>query len=864
MTPFRRFLAVVLAVVAATTGLVASATGEDLYMGLSTGAVYRMDTAAMSAAPKLVKSTGLTMQYQGLAAGCGSLYVMTSTKIVRVNAATGAQSDVVTNMGSGSPYGLVVSADGTRAWWATDAGNIYTRLLSGSASTAPTAIVSNDQATLGSVPLLARVGDKLALRSTSGGGVLNAATSGTATITPVSINGGNQVFIGANETRAFYEGSSTGSGWTIGAINPFTATADTAFGTVPAVTAGLIAADASRVWVFEASGTSAYQLDIAAATPRTGYLVNGNLPGTAQGSAFETAALGCPQITSVSPAAGSPSGGTVITLTGHDLTGTTGVSVGNAQATNVTVVDDSTVQATTPAGTAGAKVAVGVTRSDGAADALADAFTYSPSIASISPASGPLAGGQTVTVTGTGLTGATALTIGGTAATSLTVVSDTQLTAVTPASGSGGAKNVVVTTPAGSHTATDAYAYVAGAPTISSISPTSGGEGGGTTITLTGTNLFGTTSVTVGGNACTNVSVLSGTKVTATVPPGAVGAAQAVAATNSAGTGTLPSAFTYTSGPTIGTVTPSSGPLAGGTTITITGTNLTGATSVQVDGADVTSFTVDSSTQITAQTPPGRAGAQAVAVTTSAGTVAKAGAFTYTSAVAPTITSLTPASGTTAGGTQVVITGTGFTGASAVIFGGTAAAGFTVDSATQITATTPAHSAGAADVVVTTAAGSATQAGGFTFTAPGPFPGPEPSPGPAGGTEAAGSSAPSGAGALVPTADIVTLRRAPVRTRAAGGRTRTTLSLRYLQGGRFSFYVETGMGVRVPVVRLSSVGTRVLSSTFWAPVVRDGKAGGRVSLSLVTTARPAAGTVLRVVLRRPDGVLVGQAIPLAG
>ncbi len=85
---------------------------------------------------------------------------------------------------------------------------------------------------------------------------------------------------------------------------------------------------------------------------------------------------------------------------------------------------------------------------------------------------------------------------------------------------------------------------------------------------------------------------------------------------------------------------------------------------------------------------------------------------------APTVTSLTPTTGTSAGGTSVVITGTNFTGATAVKFGTTNATSFTVDSDTQITATSPAHAAGTVDVRVTTPGGtSATGAGDhFTFT----------------------------------------------------------------------------------------------------------------------------------------------------
>jgi hypothetical protein len=77
----------------------------------------------------------------------------------------------------------------------------------------------------------------------------------------------------------------------------------------------------------------------------------------------------------------------------------------------------------------------------------------------------------------------------------------------------------------------------------------------------------------------------------------------------------------------------------------------------------------------------------------------------------PVITGLSPARGALSGGTVVTISGSAFTGATAVTFGGVAATAFTVDSDTQITATSPSHAAGIVDVVVTTA-------GGTTSTAP--------------------------------------------------------------------------------------------------------------------------------------------------
>jgi hypothetical protein len=92
--------------------------------------------------------------------------------------------------------------------------------------------------------------------------------------------------------------------------------------------------------------------------------------------------------------------------------------------------------------------------------------------------------------------------------------------------------------------------------------------------------------------------------------------------------------------------------------------------------------------------------------------------YTYVSPnPAPTVTTITPTSGTTAGGTSVSITGTGFLAGATVSLGGTAASGVTVVNSTTITATTAAHAAGAVNVVVTnTDAQSGTLLNGYTYT----------------------------------------------------------------------------------------------------------------------------------------------------
>lgn len=90
----------------------------------------------------------------------------------------------------------------------------------------------------------------------------------------------------------------------------------------------------------------------------------------------------------------------------------------------------------------------------------------------------------------------------------------------------------------------------------------------------------------------------------------------------------------------------------------------------------------------------------------------------YTDPDEPTYTSLTPTSGTSAGGTSVVITGTGYNSAACVVtIGGNVATALTTrGNATTISFVTPAHAAGAVNVVITTAEGTVTGTGAFTYT----------------------------------------------------------------------------------------------------------------------------------------------------
>ena len=256
-------------------------------------------------------------------------------------------------------------------------------------------------------------------------------------------------------------------------------------------------------------------------------------------------------------------------------------------------------------------------------------------------------------------------------------------------------------------------------PTLSSVSPASGPSSGGTVITLGGTNFVSGATVLVNGTSATGVTFVSATQVRATTPAGSAGA-RSVQITNPSGqSATLPGAFTYVGGPGLTSLSPTSGPTTGGTTITITGTGFVSGATVRVNGTSATGVTFVSATQLRANTPAGAVGTYAVQVTNpdgQAGTLASA--FTY-AAPAPTLTAIAPTSGPTAGGTAVTLTGTNFAAGATVTVGGTAATSVVVSSATRITAVTPAGAAGARDVRVTLPGGqSVTLSGAFTYTAP--------------------------------------------------------------------------------------------------------------------------------------------------
>jgi len=256
-----------------------------------------------------------------------------------------------------------------------------------------------------------------------------------------------------------------------------------------------------------------------------------------------------PAIVSLAQTAGPIAGGTPVTITGTGFISGATVKFGSVAATSVAVVTATSITCKSPAASAGS-VVVTVTTVGGTGAASAK-FTYCPvpTVARVSPAVGPVAGGTPVTITGSGFVSGATVKFGSVACGSIVVVSATTITCKSPAHGTG-AIIVTVTTPGGTSatsTSTDAFTYDA-VPAISALSPAQGYTTGGTYVTVTGTGFVSGATVKFGSALASSVVVVSSTSIKCVSPAGTVGVV-AVSVSTPGGTSSASSVdkFTYVS-----------------------------------------------------------------------------------------------------------------------------------------------------------------------------------------------------------------------------------------------------------------------------------------------------------------------------
>ena len=451
----------------------------------------------------------------------------------------------------------------------------------------------------------------------------------------------------------------------------------------------------------------------------------------ANGSTRLTAAfhyLGAPSLDALAPVAGTPLGGTLVTLSGAGFTldpaGAPLVRLGAATATQVAVVDDNTLTCLAPPGPAGVSVDVRVENQNGAA-VLAGAYRYfaAPAIVALAPGNGPSAGGTSVVLTGVGfksdVLGANAVTFGTRAARSVTTVDDTRVRAVAPLGTAGERVDVVLTNSNGSSSVPQGFRYNA-APTLTAFAPNGASALGGATITISGLGFqrdgAGANSVTFGANPASAVTVLDDQTLRCVAPPGLAGTSEDVRVVNANGSATA--AFPYFAAPQLVELVPPFGSSAGGTLVELRGSgfllNTAGAPGVSFGATPASQIAVLDDGRLQCLTPVGSAGAVTVAVTNANGGSLLDGGFFFD--WAPTVTSFQPVAGSSLGGTEVRVEGAGFTtpgaGALTVRFGSNAASNVRVFDGQTLLCTSPSGPAGTSvAVVVANTHGSASQPG---------------------------------------------------------------------------------------------------------------------------------------------------------
>jgi hypothetical protein len=343
-----------------------------------------------------------------------------------------------------------------------------------------------------------------------------------------------------------------------------------------------------------------------------------------------------PEVSGVAPAGGHISGGDTVTISGSHFTGASAVKFGSAAAASFTVNSESSITAVSPPGTLGAVDVSVITPAGNSLPGSSDLFSYGPAVTRLTPNDGPTAGGETVTITGSDYTGVTGVKFGETPATSFTVNSESSITAVAPKGVTSGwvtVTNAEGTNPTGP---VDVF-YWLQPPNVRKIAPTTGTVSGGTIVRITGEHLFDGNyehprEVKFGSVRATSVQYITPEGITVVSPPEAAGKVS-LTVTTGGGTTSLLKYFKVL--PTITSISPNHGPMAGGTGVTIVGTGFalgSKATLFTFGSNKGTSTTCASSTECTVVSPAlPSAGAVDVTATVNKETSARVAAdrFTY-------------------------------------------------------------------------------------------------------------------------------------------------------------------------------------------------------------------------------------------
>ncbi len=420
-------------------------------------------------------------------------------------------------------------------------------------------------------------------------------------------------------------------------------------------------------------------------------------------------------VTGFTPKEGVLAGGNEVTITGTGFTSDVEVLFGGRSSPSITLVSATQLKVIAPEGAAADVVDLSVYNKNGTStQRRAYRYTGDLRVLNIAPLTGPLAGGTSVTLTGSGFTGATEVKFGANAGTALTVVSDSQLTVTTPA-GTAGATSVTVTTPQGTLTIRNGFTYFAAAGAFAVFGVYPHVVRPGEVVTVTGQGLDAAVLTASIGGVPATVGIKTFSTVTLTVPARGAAPRKSDLLINSA---TLPAAITW--GLDVLSVTPPTGPSAGGTAIAVTGAALPADAEVFVGSQRATAVTVGSETSLTAVTPPGAGGAaSSVRIREAADPENEASlsqAFTFLEALA--IGRVQPDRGAIAGNTLVTVLGAGFGDSTVIVFANNRAKDVKIVDSHTLTCRTPTGDVGTVDVRAERLTQSDNLPGGFSYFDP--------------------------------------------------------------------------------------------------------------------------------------------------
>lgn len=437
-------------------------------------------------------------------------------------------------------------------------------------------------------------------------------------------------------------------------------------------------------------------------------------PGGAQAIAMILYVSG-PRIDRVVPAKVPRAGGVNLAIEGEGFTEGSCVTLFDDRAVGVEYDGPTRLRFVAPPRKVSPSGAIAVTNPDGTHAYLERAFEYvdppPPSIASVEPSEAWVTGGARLTLRGAGFARGAVVTLGGVQIVPELEAEDALVIVAPPAEQAGPVAVRVSNPDGGAAERSDLFRYVRAPapPKLIELSPREGPTAGGQTLLLVGDNFDEATVVRLGEVTCV-ARVLSPTRLEIETPPRGEPGAVAIELVKEGVAVRFESVYVYESRrpPRITSVTPTRGPVSGGTRLVIDGENFGEDCTVRIGREPAGARCVRSANCIEVLTPPAKtAGITDVEVIARGlpPAVAKS-AFQYEAQPPPVITSVAPNRGGTNGGTELSIEGKAFTAGCTVLVGGKQAPKVKVISQTTIEALTPPGTHGQlVDVVVKNADG---------------------------------------------------------------------------------------------------------------------------------------------------------------